>query len=289
MKLIKLTILTLGLIYNFSAIANSSQKLEKKPQNDIYKIEIIVFTNNVKPENLYSSFDKLTKPKKINTLKDYIPEPEPEVITELETTEVLELSPENQQDNLNNSSDLETTSKAPESEDLEQKLPLFSKLDSNEFFFQSIDKKLNSSTNYKIISHYAWYQDLAKKSSIYLNGGENYYTSDKNNAATDILVSSNNPFDDSNKLGIEKLKTIDSNAFKYLNPEWELEGVLSFQKFTRSKIHADINLLINTPVMLTNYLHYKTFAINQNRNIVLNEINYFDNPYFGALVYITKA
>lgn len=227
--------LIFGLCNNF--LANNVTN-----RNEIYKVEVIVFSNNVSPDNLYSNFDKLTIPKNANVLK--------------------------KKTSINNQIE-------PQKKPLPE---LYTKLDSKDHNLKSFDAKLVNSNNYKIISHYAWYQDLSKKSGAYLNGGMNYSKKEKELTRSEII--SNVSVDDSDKFN--------NNHFKFLNPEWELEGFIELQKFTRSKIHVDMNLLINTPVNLAGYSHYKTFSIKQNINLNINEAVYFDNPYFGAIMYISK-
>jgi len=232
----------------------------KKP-NEIYKVELIVFTNNVSPDKLYSNFDKLNIPKKINILKEKPIRKESEEEVKNEEPLIIEQNP------------------LPE---------LYIKLDPENYNLKTFDKKLSLSNNHKIITHYAWYQDLSKKSETFFNGGQNYSEKEKNIANTDIISNSNNDFIESNKIDFNNSDKINNNYFKFLNPEWELEGFIELQKFTRSKVHVDMNLLINTPVKLAGYLHYKTFSIKQNINAALNEAVYFDNPYFGAILYISK-
>ena len=271
-------IFLLNICHNFFA-TNAVNTKSKLKENEIYKIEIIVFSNNIKIDNLYSSFDKIAKPKGINVLKDTAsPESKKQENTDLDASDFQEISA------LNNNE--QTENQEPDSDP--KLFDLFYKINQDQHSLKTFDKKLQDSPNYKIISHYAWYQNLSKKDGVYFFGGENYYNTKKNDASTEILATSSNAFDNSNKIDLNKLKKIDNNYFKFLNPEWELEGLIYLQKFTKQKIHIDINLLINAPVILANYLHYKTFTIHQNRNILINESNYFDNPYFGTIVYITK-
>jgi len=227
-------------------ICSNSFADNTKKSNEIYKVELIVFSNNLSPDKLYSNFDKINAPNKINILQEKTNDTEENI-------------------------EIEEQKSFPE---------LYVKLNSNEYSLKSFDNKLSNSNNYKIISHYAWYQDLAKKSGVLFNGGQNYFEKEKDKANNEIISN--------NKIDFNSSDNINNDYFKFLNPEWELEGFVELQKFTRSKIHVDMNLLINTPVKLAGYLHYKTFSIKQNINASLNEAMYFDNPYFGAILYISK-
>lgn len=261
-----------------------------KKTNDIYKIEIITFVNKVDPSNLYSNFDKLNVPNKALILKESKKE-NSNLIIETDSSD-NNSSPKTLSEfteiNSNNSEDLIINESESIKANTNSAIILNTKISKDKFSLKEFEKKLEISNNYKILSHYAWYQDLSNKSSIYFTGGENFYQKDNKSLSND-LINKNKEFSKNFKINQENLDKIDSNTFKYLNPEWELEGYISLQKFTRNKVNININLLTNVPVQIANYLHYKTFTIKQSRNTNIDEAIYFDNPYFGAIVYISKV
>jgi hypothetical protein len=89
----------------------------------------------------------------------------------------------------------------------------------------------------------------------------------------------------------------------YNNSEHEITGLV---KFTVKKfVHTDLNLLLNMPVINNNNYSsqfeivkntdnnttYKlqSILLSENRRLKSNELNYFDNPAFSAVMIVSEV
>lgn len=140
--------------------------------------------------------------------------------------------------------------------------------------YNSEYSKIHNNSRYKVISHLGWIQpkkDLLSKQPIHITTGKWF----------------NNP------------KANNSSA----NKVPEINGVISFS--LKKYVHVNFDLTLSLPARATNDIskpfelitnnninghdvYLQSFAIHEQRRLKNKELNYFDNPVFGAILVVNE-
>lgn len=133
----------------------------------------------------------------------------------------------------------------------------------NQPSLQTEASKLKNNSDYQIIFHNSWTQNITNKRNaqwIHIYGGQPY------NAKGELIP------DDSNEMPTY----------------WQLNGKIKISKATFIDINTKLYLTI--PLNKDSQLiPLRTFTLFQNRRMKLNQLNYLDHPLFGVLVKVSHA
>jgi hypothetical protein len=147
--------------------------------------------------------------------------------------------------------------------------------DSNNYYFKLLSKeqlkytnesaKINNNSRYKVIAHMGWIQskkDLLLSKPIHITAGRMF-----NNQIPEIN-------------GI-----INFNLKKYVHVNFDL--ILNLPARATNDINKPFALLTNDNLQ-DNNIYLQSFAINEQRRLKNKELNYFDNPAFGAILIVNE-
>ncbi len=150
---------------------------------------------------------------------------------------------------------------------INQPFPLNQLLPSKDFKLHYIDRRLHALKNYTVLSHIAWYSKVSSNQTIRLwIPNINLQAADQEKNSTETPVSS---------LGWFQL-----SIAQYLNVQLTLNWQRDFDTLPDSlqtAIKADNNYQQQNMI---------NFPLQQSRRMRYNELNYFDNPFFGVFLKI---
>lgn len=179
-------------------------------------------------------------------------------------------------------------------------------LSENHLKYKYVYNNINNNSRYKVISHIGWTvakEDAEPNKPIYFQAGKTYnynyeYAEDNNINQADKKPDDTYDNDNNNKLAQTS----------------EISGIIKFKQ--KKYLHADINILLNQPVLLNTNPNQKqpftvikdldkfftennnsaaenlilqTFIISENRKLVNKTLNYLDHPAFGVVLVVTEV
>lgn len=119
--------------------------------------------------------------------------------------------------------------------------------------------KLSAQSDYKILLHTSWMQNINNSKWIHVYGGQ--------------------PYDAKG----QPIQPDDNRMPTY----WELNGKIKLAKNTFFDIYTNLYLTIPTSNG-KNIIPLRTFSLRQHRRTKLNQLNYLDHPLFGVLIKISN-
>lgn len=177
-------------------------------------------------------------------------------------------------------------------------------LDESKLKYKQAYTNIKNNSRYNVIAHIGWLQpkkDILNSKPVYFEAGNFYQSisSDivKNSDDKNKLQTEHNPETGKTSIHIEK----QADVVTELTPE--IAGTVQFE--AKKFIHGDLNLILTLPVktstefgkqftILTNNnyndenLYLQPFQIKEKRRFKNNELNYFDNPVFGAIMIVSE-